>query len=127
MTRRSLTKRQRLDCFEAAGGICHICRLPIDPLKERWEAEHIIPRALKGADTYPNLKPAHKRCHAEKTKADVPAIAKAVSVAERHLGIVRPKQRIRSTGFPPTGKTKPEKLPMPDRRPMFTTSNGDRT
>lgn len=114
--RRSLTKRQREDCFDAAGRVCHICKLPIDPLKDRWEAEHIIPRALKGADTYPNLRPAHKRCHDEKTKADIPAIAKAVRVAQRHVGITQPKGTIKSAGFPRSKADRPPKQPLPPKQ-----------
>ena len=85
MTRRmSLTRKARI--FAANNGICHICGGAIDGTRERWEAEHIVPYALTRDDSDDNLAPAHERCHAAKTKQDVPQIAKAKRVAAKHIG-----------------------------------------
>lgn len=45
-------------------------------------------------------------CHAPKTKIDVAVIAEAKRREERHLGIKRPKQTIRSAPFPKSEKPK---------------------
>jgi hypothetical protein len=69
---------------------CHICSLPIDPVREKWEAEHVLRRALKGDDSPGNILPAHKEgCHAEKTKKDIAENAKGTRVRDRHFNIKR--------------------------------------
>lgn len=93
MTRRmSPTRRARI--FAAADGVCHICGQTIDGTRERWEVEHVIPYALTRDDSDDNLRPAHQRCHADKTAQDVPQIAKAKRVARKHTGAHRPKSTI---------------------------------
>jgi len=74
-------------------GKCHICGHKIDGTRERWDIEHIIPRALigKSADTDDNMQPAHVLCHAVKTKADVHAINKAKRREARHMGFKKSK------------------------------------
>jgi 5-methylcytosine-specific restriction endonuclease McrA len=92
VTRRmSLTRRARI--FAEHGGVCHICSQPIDGIRERWDVEHVIPYALTRDDTDENLRPAHARCHAGKTKADVTVIAKAKRVAAKHQGAKPPSRR----------------------------------
>lgn len=75
--------------FELADGLCHICGMRIRAA-EKWDIEHVIPLALGGADNPPNMRPAHKACHAPKTAADVASIAKAKRQKARHIGIKRP-------------------------------------
>lgn len=88
MTRRmSLTRKARI--FAAADGVCHICSQPIDGIRERWDADHVVPYALTRDDSDENLRPAHERCHrgaASKTSEDVRVIAKAKRVAAKHQG-----------------------------------------
>ena len=86
-TRRSLSRMQKLKVFEASGGVCHICGLKIF---NKWDVEHRIPLALGGADDESNWSPAHRDCHAGKTKSDVAAIARAKRRKAKHLGIRKP-------------------------------------
>lgn len=90
MKRRRLTKSQRIDVLHANGGICWLCELSINPVKEAWEVEHCIPLGLGGADDASNMKPAHKSCHREKTNGDMTKIAKAKRVKAKHEGSYRP-------------------------------------
>lgn len=91
--RRGLTRKQRVDIFDRAGGRCHICGRII-AAGELWHAEHIIPHAMGGSDSPDDLRPAHVECHAGKTRDDRAAIAKAVRVRAKDIGVVkRPKGR----------------------------------
>jgi 5-methylcytosine-specific restriction endonuclease McrA len=66
-----LSRRARIRIFDAAGGTCHICGLPIHAATgEAWEAEHKIPRWAGGTDDESNLAPAHKDCHAAKSGSE---------------------------------------------------------
>lgn len=101
MSRRpTITTAQRVECWDKSGGICHICRLPIDPRKEKWEAEHVIPLALGGAKAWPNLRPAHVDCHKEKTAQDKGDIAKAIRRRAADIGArPAPVRKIASRNF----------------------------
>jgi len=92
-SRPSLSTRERARLFNLHGGKCHICGQKIDGTKERWDVEHIIPRALigKSADTDDNMQPAHYRCHQIKTRADQHDIAKAKRREARHMGFKKSK------------------------------------
>jgi 5-methylcytosine-specific restriction protein A len=87
--RRSLSPLQRLKVFEAAGGRCHLCDQRIQ-VGQPWEIEHVRPLALLGEDDAANMRPAHKSCHAAKTKADAASWSKAKRCAAKHLGIRKP-------------------------------------
>lgn len=91
--RPSLSTRNRTRLFMLHEGKCHICGHKIDGTKERWDVEHIIPRALIGklADTDANMQPAHSLCHAHKTKSDVHTINKAKRREARHMGFKKSK------------------------------------
>lgn len=82
--RRSLSPMRKLRIFEDAGGICHICGTKI--FGKGWEAEHVIPLALGGVDDDSNLRPAHKACHGDKTKADNASWSKAKRIRAKHVG-----------------------------------------
>lgn len=86
MTRRNLTKLQRVRVFDAAGGICHLCKAKIH-VGERWDVEHVKPLSMGGADDETNMAPAHVGCHREKTSAEAGPRAKADRIRARHLGI----------------------------------------
>lgn len=89
--RRSFTAKQRQQIFDAASGLCHLCGGAIG--FKPWEVEHVLPLALGGSNDADNLRPAHVGCHAEKTaKADVPAIARAERLRQKHSG-ARPKSK----------------------------------
>lgn len=91
--RPSSTKARR-DCFDAnkrmdeSGRVyleCHICCGRIDPARDPWDAEHVIPHAFGGKV----LMPAHVKCHKGKTADDVGRIAKSKRVSDNHFGIKR--------------------------------------
>lgn len=88
-SRRSLSPLQRLKVFEAAGGVCHLCELRIQ-VGQPWDVEHVRPLALLGDDDAANMRPAHKDCHATKTKADAASWSKAKRMKAKHLGIKKP-------------------------------------
>ncbi len=92
MTRRSLTRNQRVRVFDEANGVCHICGQKIT-VGQEWEVEHIIPIGLTGSDKPENMHPAHIKCHKSKTRADKKQIAKAVRQRANHLGVKRKQGR----------------------------------
>lgn len=89
MKRIRLSTRQRVECFEAADGVCHICEVRINA-GERWEVEHVIALEAGGEDVPENRRPSHVRCHALKTRADHKTGAKIKRVRARHLGAKAP-------------------------------------
>lgn len=93
MTRRNLTRLQRVRIFDDADGVCHICKMKIDPVREAWEAEHPVPLGLGGPDKREDMRPAHVDCHAKKTASDKGQIAKAVRQRAGHLGIRKKQSR----------------------------------
>lgn len=90
MKRRRLSNRDRVKIFEAAGGKCHLCGRKIQ-VGEPWDADHDDPLWLGGADDLTNIKPAHERCHLQKSRADNGKRAKSDRVKAKHTGAYRPK------------------------------------
>jgi len=83
---RSAKERARL--FLLHGGICHLCEGKIEAATEAWDISHDIPLELGGADDDENSKIAHRKCHrAHTAKVDIPRIAKAKRVEQKHLGL----------------------------------------
>lgn len=89
--RRALNRNQRVSIFDANKGVCHICGHKIDGVRERWDADHVIPRGLTGSDELEEYKPAHVDCHKAKTKGDNRTVKKAVRVRANHLGVKKEK------------------------------------
>ena len=85
MTRRRISTRERVDIFQRNGGVCHLCAGRIS-VGEAWDVEHVIPLAQGGDDDGDNLKPAHRKCHAAKSKADATNTARAKRREARHIG-----------------------------------------
>lgn len=85
--RKAMPPARRLRIWEAHEGVCILCKLKIDGVREAWTVEHIIALGLGGADEDSNCGPAHETCRRRKDKVDVPAIAKAKRNKQRHLGI----------------------------------------
>ena len=110
--RKKLTSKARLKFIESHGRICHICKGRIET-DQAWELDHVIPLALGGDDEPDNWRPAHKKCHGEKTKDDVKVIAKAKRVEIKHNGAKAPaKVKIQSKPFEKKErKTKPSLPP----------------
>jgi len=61
-------RSRALRAWREAGGVCHLCGLPIDP-DLPWPApaslvfDHFDPVSLGGPDTFANGSCAHKRCN----------------------------------------------------------------
>jgi 5-methylcytosine-specific restriction protein A len=83
--RRRISTRERVDIFNRNGGICHLCAGKIT-VGEAWDVEHIIPLAQGGDDDGDNLQPAHRKCHAVKSKQDATNTARAKRREAIHLG-----------------------------------------
>lgn len=99
MARPSMTAKRRALIFERHKGVCHLCKGKIH-VGEAWDAEHLIAWEISRDDSDDNLAPAHKKCHAVKTRDDRKAIAKVHRLAAKHEGRW-PKSRtpLRSRGF----------------------------
>lgn len=94
MTRRPLSTRERLRLFTLHGGICHLCDIKIDGTREKWEISHDTPLALGGDESDENRKPAHVKCHQDRTAGrDIPMIAKANRLRAKHIGVRTRKSR----------------------------------
>ena len=90
--RQRISNRKRLELFEAAKGICHICEIKIR-VGEAWDLDHVVPLGLGGLDDEINMRPAHEKCHARKTsRQDVPDIAKSERVHAKHTGAWRSRR-----------------------------------
>ncbi len=85
--------RQRV--FDAHGGTCHICKLPIK-VGESWQADHVKALVNGGANSEANLAPAHGHCHVGKSRLDLKEKAKVAAVRGKHIGAIKPKQSIPS-------------------------------
>lgn len=117
------TVRDRIMIRE--GNRCHLCSREI-VAGEKWDLDHVVAVINGGENRETNLKPAHRKCHVEKTAADVAEKAKIAAKRRKNLGIrSAPSQPIRSPGF-----AKPEKKPkqltkaMPPRRSLYEAIEG---
>ena len=68
--------------------VCYVCGFHIDPARESWDADHVIPHAFDGKDGMPIC----KLCHKAKTADDVTKIAKSKRAHDNHFGIRRKGQ-----------------------------------
>ena len=88
--RKPMSQMRRLRIWEVHKGVCILCGLKIDGVREDWIVEHIRALVLGGADSDDNCAPAHETCRRVKDKADVRSAAKAKRMKARHLGIKKP-------------------------------------
>lgn len=114
------------------GNLCHLCGCEI--VGKKWDLDHVLALINGGENRETNLRPAHRKCHVEKTALDVAEKAKVAAVRKKHIGITRPKQTIKSPGFAPSEKAakRQGKPPMAYRQlyaPVVLTSpiESDRT
>lgn len=116
MARKSFSTKERTRLFALNKGICHICSGKIDASLEAWEIEHVNPLAMTGDNSDENLKLAHKKCHAAKTKQDVALIAEAKRREAKFVGAKQPKGTLKGPGFQKSGKSqKPSTKKFPPR------------
>lgn len=96
--RKPLRGKRRQAFFDAHGGICIFCLLPILP-GEKWQDCHIIARELKreGADDLSNRGPGHIHCHKADTKRVAALVARGNSLIKNRgrtaLQVERPPKR----------------------------------
>jgi len=93
MKRKRRTPKQRIAICEAHGWICHLTGIKIDPVRDKWEIEHVIPLAGGGEDVDENCAPVLAWAHKEKTVQDVKRIAKGKRVRQKHLGAKKTSSR----------------------------------
>ena len=86
MKRKPRTPKQRLAICERHGWICHLTGIKIDPVRDRWEIDHIIPLTEGGSDDDDNLAPALASAHLEKTIERAPIGAACRRKMYKHLG-----------------------------------------
>lgn len=104
-------------------GKCHLCSRPIGP-GEKWDLDHVKALINGGENRESNLRPVHRKCHVEKTAEDVAEKAKIAAIRKKHVGITKPKQSIKSPGFPVTEKAaKREPKVFPPRRPLYRSND----
>lgn len=106
----NIPPRVRLRVFDAHGGICYLCRLPIKPA-ESWQVDHVTALVNGGEHREKNLAPAHSHCHVAKSALDVAEKAKVAKVRAKHVGAIRAKQTIQSRGFDKVARTPKPSLP----------------
>lgn len=83
MSRKEFPAKVKIAAFERAKGRCENCGVLI-----RYGAhyDHRIPDAIGGAPTLDNCQVLCRNCHGAKTaKEDVPTIAKAKRVRNKHI------------------------------------------
>jgi 5-methylcytosine-specific restriction protein A len=90
--RKPLTPKQRLQMFMRHKGVCCLCGLKIDGVRDMWD-EHINPLWLAGDNSAENRAPAHVKCARAKTAKEATERAKGRDVAERHFGAKRAKTK----------------------------------
>jgi 5-methylcytosine-specific restriction enzyme A len=90
--RKPLTDKQRLQLFIRHQGICCLCGLKIDGVKEMWD-EHVNPLWRDGDNEAENRAPAHSKCARLKTKQESTERAKGRDVAQFHFGAKRAKTK----------------------------------
>jgi 5-methylcytosine-specific restriction protein A len=109
----SASVRQRI--LERENGVCHICKGKID--RPGWHADHVPPLKDGGENRESKIKPAHDRCHRKLTAQQAIERAPIERKKQKHTGAIRPKQTIKSAGFPKAPK--PQKIDFTSRRPLF--------
>jgi len=63
---------------------------PFDPAREKWEAAHMVPRALGGSDGSENVRPMRYKCHRGETyNKDNPGMADGRRVSRKYYGVKR--------------------------------------
>lgn len=65
--RKAPTKAQKVEAWNAAGGLCWWCGKPVAPDGRGVDWDHDIPRGIGADDSAANLRPMHSKCHDAKT------------------------------------------------------------
>ncbi len=89
--RKKLTPNQRVSIFHRDNGVCYLCGLPVDPLKQKWDCDHVEPRYFTGSDDLKEFRLAHNECHKDKTREDIKIISKSKRIQQKELGVKKKK------------------------------------
>lgn len=90
--RKALTRKQKLQMFIAADGLCCLCATPINGVFEMWD-EHVNPLWLNGDNSAPNRAPAHDKCTRQKTSGEATVRSEIRATAEKHMGAKDTRKR----------------------------------
>lgn len=91
MTRREFPRKVKQAAFMRAKGKCENCTAKLYPGKYRYD--HRLPDALGGEPTLDNCWVLCNNCDSPKTyEHDIPAIAKANRIRDKHIGATKPKR-----------------------------------
>lgn len=105
--------RQRVKDRE--NSICHLCSTEIQ-VGQKWDLDHVIAIINGGENRESNLKPAHRKCHKEKTARDVAEKSKLAAIRGKHSGAIRPAGKLRGPAFAKPDKPERQgKTPLPPR------------
>lgn len=77
---------------------CYLCKCEIQT-GQKWDLDHVKALINGGENRETNLRPAHRKCHVEKTALDLAEKAKVAAIRKKHLGITQPKKTIKSPQF----------------------------
>lgn len=98
MSRAEFSKYIKRAALDRANGKCESCGFTL--IGKMIHFDHVIPDAMGGAADLSNCAALCVCCHNEKTrKRDMPTIAKAKRVSDKHHGIHGTRQKIQSAGF----------------------------
>lgn len=116
-TRAPAKVRQRI--FDADSR-CHLCSQPIQT-GQKWDLDHVRALINGGENRETNLRPAHRKCHKDKTAQDVAEKARIAAIRQKHIGAATPSPRpIQSAPFPKTEKpARAQKLDFTQRRSLY--------
>lgn len=108
--------RVKLRIYDRAGGVCHICKLPIKST-ETWHADHVHAIIAGGPNRESNLAPAHAHCNMAKAKVETKEKSVVAKKRRAHLGIkTAPQKPLQGRGFPKTDKPKTHRPSLSPRR-----------
>jgi hypothetical protein len=80
--------------------LCGVCGVRIDPVRDRWDADHEHAKGAGGTDHVSNGRPLCVLCHRGKTALeDAPKVAKVKRTADKHFGIRKKAGWYKPPGF----------------------------
>lgn len=91
-------QRVELRIYTKQNGVCPICNRVLRA--GHWDLDHIKALINGGENREANLQAVcDDPCHSDKTKRDVAEKSKNYRVASKHVGIERPRAKLKSRGF----------------------------
>jgi len=91
----------RVRIFTKHGGRCHWSGILIRP-GDAWDVDHVIALINGGENRESNMAPILRgKPHKEKTRQDVAEKSRVYRKRKAHLGLSKPRQKIKSRGFEP--------------------------